>query len=352
MTQCPCDGPVELRSLLPEQLAELMLQMGEPAYRAKQIFSWCAKGVTSIDDMNNLPKDLRERLKQNCLLTAPVILRRQQSKKDGTIKYLFGLHDGNAVESVLMHYEHGTSLCISSQVGCRMGCSFCASTIGGLVRNLSAGELLDQVIFASRDSGKRIDSLVLMGIGEPLDNYDNVVHFFRLLNHEQGVRLGLRHVSISTCGLVPGIDRLSKEGLPVTLSISLHAPNNALRSAMMPVNYRYPIEQLMAAARRYAAATGRKIYIEYTMISGKNDSPAQAKELAGLLQGMLCHVNLIPLNPVAGKRDVSSQRAAIERFSGVLKRCGVTSTVRRRLGDDIDAACGQLRRSNMEEQRS
>ena len=352
MTQCPCDGPVELRSLLPEQLAELMLQMGEPAYRAKQIFSWCAKGVTSIDDMNNLPKDLRERLNQNCLLTAPVILRRQQSKKDGTIKYLFGLHDGNAVESVLMHYEHGTSLCISSQVGCRMGCSFCASTIGGLVRNLSAGELLDQVTFASRDSGKRIDSLVLMGIGEPLDNYDNVVHFFRLLNHEQGVRLGLRHVSISTCGLVPGIDRLSKEGLPVTLSISLHAPNNALRSAMMPVNYRYPIEQLMAAARRYAAATGRKIYIEYTMISGKNDSPAQAKELAGLLQGMLCHVNLIPLNPVAGKRDVSSQRAAIERFSGVLKRCGVTSTVRRRLGDDIDAACGQLRRSNMEEQRS
>ena len=352
MTQCPCDGPVELRSLLPEQLAELMLQMGEPAYRAKQIFSWCAKGVTSIDDMNNLPKDLRERLNQNCLLTAPVILRRQQSKKDGTIKYLFGLHDGNAVESVLMHYEHGTSLCISSQVGCRMGCSFCASTIGGLVRNLSAGELLDQVIFASRDSGKRIDSLVLMGIGEPLDNYDNVVHFFRLLNHEQGVRLGLRHVSISTCGLVPGIDRLSKEGLPVTLSISLHAPNNALRSAMMPVNYRYPIEQLMAAARRYAAATGRKIYIEYTMISGKNDSPAQAKELAGLLQGMLCHVNLIPLNPVAGKRDVSSQRAAIERCSGVLKRCGVTSTVRRRLGDDIDAACGQLRRSNMEEQRS
>ena len=352
MTQCPCDGPVELRSLLPEQLAELMLQMGEPAYRAKQIFSWCAKGVTSIDDMNNLPKDLRERLKQNCLLTAPVILRRQQSKKDGTIKYLFGLHDGNAVESVLMHYEHGTSLCISSQVGCRMGCSFCASTIGGLVRNLSAGELLDQVIFASRDSGKRIDSLVLMGIGEPLDNYDNVVHFFRLLNHEQGVRLGLRHVSISTCGLVPGMDRLSKEGLPVTLSISLHAPNNALRSAMMPVNHRYPIEQLMAAARRYAAATGRKIYIEYTMISGKNDSPAQAKELAGLLQGMLCHVNLIPLNPVAGKQDVSSQRAAIERFSGVLKRCGVTSTVRRRLGDDIDAACGQLRRSNMEEQRS
>ena len=346
------DGPIELRSLLPEQLAELMQQMGEPAFRAKQIFSWCAKGAASIDEMNNLPKALRERLKQRCLLTAPVILRRQQSKKDGTIKYLFGLHDGNAVESVLMRYEHGTSLCISSQVGCRMGCRFCASTIGGLVRNLSPGELLDQVLFASKDSGLRIDSLVLMGIGEPLDNYDNVVRFFRLLNHEQGVHLGLRHVSISTCGLVPGIDRLAKEGLPVTLSISLHAPNNSLRSAMMPINRRYPIEQLLAAARRYGAATGRKIYIEYTMISGKNDSPAHARELAGLLDGMLCHVNLIPLNPVAGKKDVSSQRAAIELFSQVLKRCGVSSTVRRRLGDDIDAACGQLRRSSMEEQRS
>ena len=253
---------VELRSLLPEQLAQLMQQLGEPAFRAKQIFSWCAKGVASIDEMSNLSKPLRETLKRRCLLTAPVILRRQQSKKDGTIKYLFGLHDGNAVESVLMRYEHGTSLCISSQVGCRMGCSFCASTIGGLVRNLSSGELLDQVLFAAKDSGQRIDSIVLMGIGEPFDNYDNVIQFFKLVNHKDGVNLGLRHISVSTCGLVPGIDRLALEGMPVTLSISLHAPNNSLRSAMMPVNRQYPIELLLAAARRYAKSTGRKVYIE------------------------------------------------------------------------------------------
>ena len=279
---------VELRSLLPEQLAQLMQQLGEPAFRAKQIFSWCAKGVASIDEMSNLSKPLRETLKRRCLLTAPVILRRQQSKKDGTIKYLFGLHDGNAVESVLMRYEHGTSLCISSQVGCRMGCSFCASTIGGLVRNLSSGELLDQVLFAAKDSGQRIDSIVLMGIGEPFDNYDNVIQFFKLVNHKDGVNLGLRHISVSTCGLVPGIDRLALEGMPVTLSISLHAPNNSLRSAMMPVNRQYPIELLLAAARRYAKSTGRKVYIEYTMISGKNDSPEHAKELGALLRGMLC----------------------------------------------------------------
>ena len=329
-----------------------MQQLGEPAFRAKQIFSWCAKGVASIDEMSNLSKPLRETLKRRCLLTAPVILRRQQSKKDGTIKYLFGLHDGNAVESVLMRYEHGTSLCISSQVGCRMGCSFCASTIGGLVRNLSSGELLDQVLFAAKDSGQRIDSIVLMGIGEPFDNYDNVIQFFKLVNHKDGVNLGLRHISVSTCGLVPGIDRLALEGMPVTLSISLHAPNNSLRSAMMPVNRQYPIELLLAAARRYAKSTGRKVYIEYTMISGKNDSPEHAKELGALLRGMLCHVNLIPLNSVEGKSGVSSDRAAIDCFAQVLNGYGVTSTVRRKLGDDIDAACGQLRRSNMKEQLS
>ena len=341
---------IDLRSKLPEELCELMHRWGEPSYRAKQIFSWCARGAASIDEMTNLSKSLRETLKRHCRLSALTVLQRQQSKKDGTIKYLFGLHDGNAVESVLMHYEHGTSLCISSQVGCRMGCTFCASTIGGLVRSLTAGEILEQVIFAGLDSGERIDSLVLMGIGEPFDNYDNVIRFFRLVNHPDGVNLGLRHISVSTCGVVPGIYRLAEEGMPVTLSISLHAPNNALRTTMMPINRRYPVEELVEAARHYAKTTGRKVYIEYTMISGKNDSEAHARELAARLKGMLCHVNLIPLNPVEGKSGVSSERQVIERFSQVLKSCGISSTVRRKLGDDIDAACGQLRRSSIKEQ--
>ena len=345
----PSESP-DLRSMLPEELRDLMAAWGEPPFRAKQIFSWCAKGASSIDDMTNLSKSLRMALKEHFRLSAPVILQRQQSRKDGTIKYLFGLHDGNAVESVLMHYEHGTSLCISSQVGCRMGCTFCASTIGGLVRSLTAGEILEQVIFAGLDSGERIDSLVLMGIGEPFDNYDNVIKFFRLVNHPDGINLGLRHISVSTCGVVPGIYRLAQEGMPVTLSISLHAPNNSLRTAMMPINRKYPLEELVEAARHYAKSTGRKVYIEYTLISGKNDSEAHARELAARLKGILCHVNLIPLNPVDGKSNVSSDRRVIERFAQVLKSCGVSSTVRRKLGDDIDAACGQLRRSSIKEQ--
>ena len=338
------EAPVDLRSLLPEELKTLMKELGQPAFRAEQIFSWCARGA-GLEEMSNLPKDLRQRLAEMAVLHKPEILKKQVSR-DGTIKYLFSLRDGNAVESVLMRYRHGTSLCISSQVGCRMGCTFCASTIGGLVRSLTAGEMLEQVIFAGLDSGERIDSLVLMGIGEPLDNYDHVIRFIQLVSHEKGLNLGKRHISLSTCGVVPGIERLAGEGLPITLSISLHAPNNALRSAMMPVNRTYPIEQLMRAARRFAKETGRKVYIEYTMIAGQNDSPAHARELAALLRGMLCHVNLIPLNPVEGKRQKSADTSAMARFAEVLKDCGVTSTVRRKLGDDIDAACGQLRRSS------
>ena len=335
-----------LRSLLPEELAESLTHRGEPAYRAKQIFGWCAKGVSSFDQMTNLPKATRDWLAEAYVLSEPVILKKQVSKKDGTVKYLFGLSDGNAVESVLMHYEHGTSLCISSQVGCRMGCIFCASTEGGLVRNLEAGELLDQVLFAGQDAGLRIDSIVLMGIGEPLDNYDNVMRFFRLVNHEQGLHLGLRHISISTCGLVHQIDRLAEEGLPVTLSISLHAPTDALRGSMMPVNAAHPVAEVVAAGRRYAEKTGRKVYFEYTMIAGVNDGAEQAEQLGKLLRGMLCHINMIPLNPVEGKDGRPSSRETIEAFSAMLARSGVTSTVRRKLGDDIDAACGQLRATN------
>ncbi|NLT57905.1 MAG: 23S rRNA (adenine(2503)-C(2))-methyltransferase RlmN [Clostridiales bacterium] len=337
-----------LRSLLPDELKLLMAERGEPAYRAAQIFSWCSRGVSHYDQMTNLPQELRQWLAEQFILTEPRILCRQVSAKDGTVKYLFGLYDGHAVESVLMQYEHGRSLCISSQVGCRMGCRFCASTVGGLVRNLEAGELLDQMLFAAQDSGRRIDSLVLMGIGEPFDNYDNVVRFFRLVGHSDGVGLGLRHISVSTCGLVPEIDRFAGEGLPITLSISLHAPNNALRDEMMPINRRHSVEEVVAAGHRYAERTGRRVYFEYVMIAGQNDGEREARALGALLKGNLCHVNLIPLNPVRDKAQKSSDRTAIARFQRVLCACGVRSTVRRRLGEDIEAACGQLRRSEIE----
>ncbi|HWP80518.1 MAG TPA: 23S rRNA (adenine(2503)-C(2))-methyltransferase RlmN [Candidatus Acidoferrum sp.] len=337
----------DIRSMTSHEVEELILSLGEPKYRAAQVYAWVAKGAASFDEMSDIPSALRAKLKELCRLSALKILEKQTSK-DGTVKYLFELHDGNTVESVLMRYEHGSTLCVSSQVGCRMGCSFCASTVGGLVRNLSAGEMLEQVQAAAQGSGERVDGLVLMGMGEPLDNYDNVIKFLHLVNDSLGMGIGYRHISLSTCGLVPMIDKLAGEGLPITLSISLHAPTDAVRAAMMPVTKKWPIGQVVAAASRYARRTGRKVYFEYTMVAGVNDSKEQAQLLAALLRGILCHVNLIPLNPVAGKENVASDRKRIYAFSATLMKNGVSSTVRRRLGSDIDAACGQLRRRRMD----
>ena len=342
----------DLLSLTPGELEELMLAMGEPKYRAAQMFPQLHRGVLP-GQMSCLGKSLRQRLGRETVCRLPRIERRLVSRIDGTVKYLLSLADGNCVESVLMQYEHGKTICVSSQVGCRMGCRFCASTIGGLVRNLTPGELLGQVIAVGQDCGDRISNIVLMGIGEPLDNYENVIKFLRLVNHPAGLNIGYRHISLSTCGLADGIDRLREENLPITLSVSLHAPNDQARSAIMPVNRRYGIDRLLASCRVYFAATGRRISFEYTLIAGKNDSVAQAQKLARLLisrlrgregHGMPIHVNLIPVNEVAGTGFVHAGREAVRRFAAELEARGIRATVRRTLGADINASCGQLRR--------
>lgn len=340
----------QIKSLELPQLQRRMQEMGQPAFRAGQVFGFLHRGVTSFDEMTNLPKALRQQLAEEYLLTVPELERKQCSKLDGTVKYLWRLHDGNTVESVLMRYSYGASLCVSTQVGCRMGCTFCASTLGGLVRNLEAGEILDQVLFAQKESSLRISHIVLMGIGEPLDNYEQVVRFLRLVSHPDGLQISLRHISLSTCGLVDEIDRLAGEKLPITLSVSLHCPDNEGRSRIMPVNRRYPLEELMRACRDYFRQTGRRISYEYAMIAGVNDAPEQAQRLAQLLKGQPAHVNLIPLNPVAERHLRGSSRAQIQRFAGILEQQGVTVTVRRRLGPDIDASCGQLRRRRIQEE--
>jgi 23S rRNA (adenine2503-C2)-methyltransferase len=301
--------------------------------------------------MQNLPKTLREKLKENASFRLPTVEKKLVSAKDGTVKYLFRLFDGETVESVFMRYEHGNTLCISCQVGCAMGCRFCASTIGGRVRNLSAGEILGQVIAASRDMGERVDGIVMMGIGEPLDNYDEVVKFLRLVNRKEGLGIGYRHISLSTCGVVPGIRRLAKEELPITLSISLHASDNEKRSSIMPVNRKWDIKELLSACRDYYAATGRRISFEYTLLGGENDSDRDAEALASLLLGAFrgtgapIHVNLIRVNEVKERDYRQGTRESAHRFADKLCRLGVNATVRRRLGDDVNAACGQLRRS-------
>ncbi len=342
----------DLLSLSKEELEALLLSIGEPRYRAGQMFAQLHRGIAP-EEMTNVGKRTRERLAEVAEFYLPKVCRKLISAIDGTVKYLFTLADGNAVESVLMHYEHGTTICISSQVGCAMGCKFCASTIGGRVRNLTAGELVGQVIAAARDSGERIGGIVMMGIGEPLDNFDNVVKFLQLINHPEGQNIGYRHISLSTCGLVDKIDELAKLSLPITLSISLHAADDETRSAIMPINRKYNVADLLAACRRYYAATGRRISFEYTLIAGKNDSPAAAKELARVLNRALrtrsdtmpIHVNLIPVNEVeeTGFRRASAQ--AVSRFAAVLEENGIRATVRRKLGADINASCGQLRRA-------
>lgn len=334
----------DLKSMTLAEMQAVMKELGEPAFRAKQLFVWLHKGVTSFDGMTNLSKPLREKLAERYYITAPKVVRKQESKKDGTIKYLWELSDGNCVETVLMRYHHGNTVCISSEVGCPMGCAFCASTIGGLVRRLRPSEMVDQVLFTSLDSGLEISNIVLMGIGEPLDNYDTVLRFLELINSPDGMNIGMRHISLSTCGLVPRIDRLAEENLQLTLSVSLHAPDNETRSKIMPVNKRYPLEELIPACRKYYEKTGRRISFEYAMIRGMNDTKEHGDQLIRLLRGLPCHVNLIPLNHVDESPLQPSLRQTVQAFQKQLEDSGITATVRRTLGSDIDASCGQLRR--------
>ena len=338
----------DLKSMLPEELAAWFQELGQPRFRAMQVFRWLNRGVGTFDEMTDLPKLLRERLKEACVLTVPRVERRQVSRLDGTIKYLWRLGDGNCVETVLMRYQHGNTVCVSSQVGCNMGCVFCASTLGGKVRDLTAAEILDQVIFTGKDSGEEISNIVMMGIGEPLDNFDHVLRFLTLVNHPDGLNIGMRHISLSTCGLVKQIDKLAQLGLQLTLSVSLHAPDDETRSRIMPVNRAVGVDTLMEACRRYFEATGRRISYEYAMIDGVNDADAQADRLARLLRGQPGHVNLIPLNEVAESPLKPSRR--VRQFQQRLEGHGVTATVRRKLGGDIDASCGQLRRRQIMEE--
>ncbi len=343
---------VDLYSLLPHELEDYFLSIGEPKFRAKQVFARLHKGER-IADITNLSKALRERLATETLDTLPTVEEKLVSKIDGTVKYLFRLHDGACIESVFMRYKHGNTLCISSQVGCRMGCKFCASTIGGRVRDLLPSELLGQVIAAESDSGERISNIVMMGIGEPLDNYDNVIKFLQLVNHPDGLNIGYRHISLSTCGVVDGINKLAEENLPITLSISLHAANDTRRSEIMPINNKWGVSDLLSACLSYYKKTGRRISFEYTLISGKNDSEADATELANVLLGAFrssgapIHVNLIRVNEVKETGFKKGTVESVNAFAKTLERRGITATVRRRLGSDVNAACGQLRRSNL-----
>ncbi len=348
----------ELLSMLPEELEAWMAEAGEPRYRARQIFPRLHRGL-SPDEMTNLGKKLQQKLRKSFTWHLPVVERKLVSTLDGTVKYLFGLGDGNCVESVVMRYRHGNTICISSQVGCRMGCRFCASTIGGRIRDLTPGELLGQVLAAQKDMGERISNIVMMGIGEPLDNYQNVLRFLRLVNCEEGICIGYRHISLSTCGVVDKIRALMEEDLPITLSISLHAPDDETRSAIMPINNKWGVDALLDACRAYFARTGRRISFEYTLIAGKNDSKENAQKLAQVLNAKLrsrtetmpIHVNLIPVNEVKESGFRQSDRAAVAAFARVLESKGIRATVRRTLGADINASCGQLRRAEMEKEK-
>ena len=333
---------IDILSLSPEELRKTVQELGLPGYRSKQISEWLTRGCRDFSEMSNLPKSLRETLPEHFELTAPKMLRRQISKEDRTEKFLWGLKDSNSVETVFMRYHYGNSVCISSQVGCRQGCCFCASTIGGLVRNLTPGEMLDEVLFTEQEAGDRVSNIVLMGIGEPMDNLDNVLRFLHLVSHPEGRNIGLRHITLSTCGLPEGIDRLADERLPVTLSLSLHAPEDVLRSKLMPSNR--GIDTVLDACRRYADTTGRRVSFEYSMIRDTNDHPEQAAALAAHAKRIGAHVNLIPLNYVEERGLLPSEPSVIRAFQKTLEDSGVTVTVRRRLGSDIDASCGQLRR--------
>ncbi len=336
---------IDIRSMTPEELTDALKAMGEPAFRGKQVFTWLHRGVRSFEEMSDIPKALREKLAAAYRLGGLTAAQKQVSRLDGTAKYLWELHDGNCIESVVMRYRHGNTVCISSQVGCRMGCAFCASTLGGKIRDLTAGEMAEQVMFTQADSGLPISNIVLMGIGEPLDNLENVLRFLELVNHPLGMNIGMRHISLSTCGFVPGIRRLAELELQLTLSVSLHAPDSETRSRIMPVNRAYDVDELFAACHDYFARTGRRISFEYAMIDGVNDADWQADLIVKKLRGMPGHVNLIPLNDVVESPLKPSRR--VRQFQQRLENQGVTATVRRSLGGDIDASCGQLRRKVM-----
>ena len=339
----------EIKCLSIEELKADLKEMGEKPFRAGQIFKWLHEAVESFDEMTNLSKELRAKLSERYELTVPVCVRKQVSQVDGTRKYLWQMRGGDCVESVLMRYEHGNTVCVSTQVGCRMGCKFCASGLLGLKRHLSAGEILDEVLFIQKESGEPVSNIVLMGTGEPLDNYENVLKFLHLVSCPGGIQIGQRHISLSTSGLADKIELLANERLQITLSISLHAPDDESRSSIMPVDKRYPVARLMQACAYYFDTTGRRISYEYMMAHGKTDRPWQAEKLASLLRGRPAHVNLIPLNPVKESPLQPSSRDTVRKFQQILERHGVTATVRRKLGPDIDAACGQLRRRTLEE---
>lgn len=334
----------DILSMLPEEIEQDFLMLGEPKYRAKQVFTWLGRGVRDFDGMTDLPKSLRDKLKAEYELYKPVVLSKQMSKIDGTIKYLWELSDGNAVETVVMSYKHGNTVCVSSQVGCRQGCAFCASTIGGLVRCLKPSEILDEVMFSQIDSGKPISNIVLMGIGEPLDNFDNVMRFLELVNHPQGMNIGMRHISLSTCGITEKFDELAEKNLQLTLSVSLHAPDDETRSRIMPANRGRGVDELMDCCKKYYEKTGRRISFEYAMIDGVNDTEYHARLLAQRAKSVCAHVNLIPLNHVEEREFKPSTAGHMKAFIKILEDNGVNVTVRRKLGSDVDASCGQLRR--------
>ena len=334
----------DIKSMLPEEIEAALKELGEPKYRAKQIFQWLSRGVRSFEEMTNLSKPLREKLASVFEIPSLTMLRKQVSKLDGTIKYLWELPDGNAVETVVMRYHHGNTVCISSQVGCRQGCAFCASTIGGLIRNLRPSEMLEEVLSSERESALKISNIVLMGIGEPLDNYDNVMRFLRLVNHPDGANIGMRHISLSTCGLIERFEDLAAEDLPLTLSVSLHAPDDETRSKIMPANRGRGVEALIAACEKYYQKTSRRISFEYAMIDGVNDTPEHARLLAKHARRVCAHVNLIPLNHVEERPFQPSTPEHLKQFIRILEESGANVTVRRTLGGDVDASCGQLRK--------
>ena len=340
-----------IKSMTLLEVTDALKALGQPAFRGKQVYTWLHRGVRGYEEMTNLPRALREQLAERYPILPPVVVRKQESQKDGTIKYLWKLSDGNCVETVLMRYHYGNTVCISTEVGCRMGCAFCASTLGGLVRKLEPFEMLDQVLFTQVDSGLPVSHIVLMGIGEPLDNFDHVMRFLELVNSPEGMNISMRHISLSTCGLVPKIRELAQRKLQLTLSVSLHAPNDRVRDTIMPVNRAYPTDELLEACRQYYEATSRRISFEYAMIDGVNDSEEDAKELLRRLKGLPAHFNLIPLNHVEESPLKPSSRNAVARFQKTLEAGGITATVRRTLGGDIDASCGQLRRKYTKENR-
>ena len=337
---------MDLKSMTLQEMQEYMESIGEKKFRAKQIYEWLhVKLVDHFDEMTNLSKAFREKLEQLCYITDLHQEAVQISKIDGTRKYLFLLEDGNVIESVLMRYKHGNSVCISSQVGCRMGCRFCASTLDGLVRGLKPSEMLDQIYKIGKDIGERISNVVVMGTGEPMDNYDNLVRFVRLLSSQEGLNISQRNITVSTCGIVPNMYKLADEGLQITLALSLHAPNDEKRRELMPIANKYSIDEILDACRNYFAKTGRRITFEYSLVGGKNDSEADAKELSARISDINCHVNLIPVNPIKERDYVKSTKKVVENFKNKLEKYGINVTIRREMGADIDGACGQLRKS-------